>query len=229
MLDTDETIDQSVHSARQRYLRPGVNLRISDLSDTLGGYACSVVEVESNRLWIDLPIRRDGMLHLTPGQLVAARFDRPGDAVYLFDSVVAEVREDDHAPFGLAIPVTINRRPHRSDTRLSMVLDATYDVGASTGHEGKVVDLSAGGLALICPDELDTGTEVVVHCSLPGPGQELEIAHRAVVRSVTMYGRTPAGTTLHQYGMKFLDDDEEFREQILSSVIWNLTQNPEVL
>ncbi len=228
MLDTDEVIDHTVTAARQRYVVPRLALRISDLTDTLGGYACSVVEVDHDLIWINLPIRRDGMLDLHEGQLVAARFDRPGDAAYLFDSVVAEVRSDDHAPFGLAMPVTINRRPHRADARLAMVLDAEYE-GRGVRGEGKVVDLSAGGLGLICADEFSPDTELVVRCSVPGPNGELAIEQAAVIRSVSMYGRTPAGTTLHQYGMRFSTPDEELRERILTSVIWNLTRNPEVL
>lgn len=228
MLDFDEAIDPTVTAARQRYLEPGTSLRISDLTDALGGYACSVVDVDDDHIWIDLPIRRDHMLDLAPGQLVAARFDRPGDAVYLFDTVVAEVRQDDRAPFALAMPVAINRRPHRQHARVSMVVDASYE-GEGISGEGKVVDLSAGGLGLICADELAEGTELLVRCSLPGPDDELQLEQPAVICTVSMYGRTPAGTTLHHYGLKFAADDDELHERILTSVIWNLTRNPEVL
>ncbi len=228
MLDIDDAIDHNANAARLRYVVPGLALRISDLTDVLGGYACNVVEVEGRTVWIDLPIRRDGMLDLVPGQLVACRFDRPGDAAYLFDSVVADVRPDDHAPFGLAMPVTVNRRSHRADARLALVLDAVYEVDGVRG-EGKVVDLSAGGLGLICESELSPGDEVVVRCTLPGPDADLALEQRAVVRAAEMYGRTPGGATLHQYGCKFATSDEDLREQILASVIWNLTRNPAVL
>lgn len=228
MLEVDEPTGRTETTSRQRYLQPGLALRISDLTDTLGGYACNVVEVDGHIIWIDLPIRRDGMLNLSAGQLVSLRFDRPDDAVYLFDSVVADVRDDDHAPFGIAMPVTINRRQHRTDARLSLVLDATFDAGNGT-REGKVVDLSAGGLGLICEDELSLGTMVAVHCGLPGPETHLVIDEKTVVRTASIYGRTPGGVTLFQYGLKFADPTPELREQILGSVIWNLTRNPTVL
>lgn len=228
-VDTEAHGGIAATHSRQRYLEPGLPLRISDLTDTLGGYASSVAEIEGRLIWISLPIRRDGLLDLSVGQLVSVRFDRPGDAVYLFDSVVADVRDDDRAPFGIAMPVTIDRRPHRADARLALVLDASFDAAAGSQLTGKVVDLSAGGLGLICDTTLHPGETLVVRCDLPGPGGTLSLERKVEVCSACLYGRTPAGRTLHQYGLKFLDVDDEVRERILTSVIWNLTQNPEVL
>lgn len=229
VLDSDGLTGRIETTARQRYLTPGVSLRISDLTDVLGGYATSVVEVDDRQIWVSLPIRRDGMLNLETGQLVSVRFDRPGDAVYLFDTVVADVRYDDAAPFALAMPVSIDRRRHRSDARLSLVLDARYDLGEERDLEAKVVDLSAGGLGLICERELREGDELTVRCTLPCPGPDLRIENAAVIRTCAVYGRTPGGRTLFQYGLRFLDADEDLRERIIASVIWNLTRNPEVL
>lgn len=229
MLEVDEPHLRAATAARQRYLTPGLPLRISDLTDSLGGYASTVVEVDGQTIWIDLPIRRDGMLSLSTGQLVSVRFDRPDDAVYLFDSVVCEEREDDHAPFGIAMPVNINRRAHRADTRLALVLDATFVVADDPPEHAKVVDLSAGGLGLICERELSVGTDVIVRCSVPGPDDTLELDQAATVQTTSIYGRTPSGTTFHQYGLRFVDADDEVREQILGAVIWNLTRNPAVL
>lgn len=229
MLEVDEPTVRTETAARQRYLTPGLSLRISDLTDTLGGYACSVVDTDAHTIWIDLPIRRDGMLLLRVGQLVSVRFDRPDDAVYLFDSVVSDQRDDDTAPFGLALPVTINRRAHRADARLALVLDATYEAEGRAPASAKVVDLSAGGLGLICEEELAADISVVVRCALPGPGGPLEIEHGATVQTTSIYGRTPGGVTLFQYGLRFMDPDDGLREQILGAVIWNLTRNPTVL
>lgn len=229
MLTIDDSTDHNATPARLRFLEPGVGLRLSDLRDALGGYACNIVEVRDGTIWIDLPIRRDRMLDLELGQLVCARLDRPGDAVYLFDTVVSEQRPDDDSPFGLKLPVHIDRRPHRSETRLAMVLDATYDVDGDRTARAKVVDLSAGGLGLICSDELQPEALVTIHCRVPGPERELSIDQPAVVRSRTIYGKTPSGSVLHQYGLEFLGGDDRLREEIMSSVIWNLTQNPAVL
>lgn len=232
MLDTRDAADHSATATRLRYITEGLSMRISDMTDALGGYVCNVVEVEGRMIWIDLPLRRDGMLDLTPGQLVSVRFDRAEDAVYTFDSVVADVRDDDHAPFGLAMPVTVNRRAHRTDLRIAMVLDASYDVDLDEGPQslpGKVVDLSAGGLGLICAEQLPEGAEVVVHCEVPGPRGPLLIDQPVEVCSSQLYGRTPGGTTLHQYGMRFTEATDALREEILTSVIWNLTQNPTAL
>jgi c-di-GMP-binding flagellar brake protein YcgR len=227
VLDIDETTDAAT-AARLRYLAPGLAVRVSVLGDAVGAYACSIVETDGERIWIDLPIRRDGMLHLERGQLVSVRFDRPDDAAYLFDSAVAEVRDDDRSPFGLAVPVTIDRRPHRADARLPLVLDGTLrtDVGEVAA---KVVDLSAGGLGVVCERELPEGGQVVVRVALPGPDGEVAVEQTASIRTVSMYGRTPGGATLHHYGLAFVEADEVVREQILSSVIWNLTRNPSVL
>ena len=229
MLEVDEPHLRAETVSRQRYIAPGLQLRISDLTDSLGGYAATVAQVDNRTIWIDLPIRRDGMLSLTTGQLVSVRFDRPDDAVYLFDSVVAEERDDDHAPFGIAMPVTINRRTHRSDTRLALVLDASFDTADSTGEDAKVVDLSAGGLGLICAHELETGESVTVRCTLPGPDVSLALELDATVQTTSLYGRTPGGQMLSKYGLRFVEPDESLREQIMSAVIWNLTRNPAVL
>lgn len=229
MLDIDETTDHSATAVRLRYLERGTPLRLSVLSDVIGGYACSIVEVDGHTIWIDLPIRRDAMLHLERGQLVSVRFDRPADAVYSFDTVVSDVRSDDRAPFGLAVPVTIDRRPHRNDARVPLVLDAHFEVDGGASGLAKVVDLSAGGVGLICEEELAVGAVLTLRCALPGPDGEVSIEQRAEVRTVSMYGRTPGGTTLHHYGVAFTGGGEELREQILTSVIWNLTHNPAVL
>ena len=229
MLDIDETTDHSATAVRLRYLEPGTPLRLSVLGDVLGGFACSIAEADGHTIWVDLPIRRDAMLAMEVGQLVSVRFDRPGDAVYLFDTVVTDVSDDDRAPFGLALPVTIDRRPHRNDARVPLVLDADlgFDDGATS--TGKVVDLSAGGLALICHEELAAGTELTVRSSLPGPNGDVSIEERVVIRTVSMYGRTPGGATLHRYGVAFCRAGDDLREQVLTSVIWNLTHNPSVL
>ncbi|HAS11350.1 MAG TPA: hypothetical protein DCS55_12680 [Acidimicrobiaceae bacterium] len=169
------------------------------------------------------------MLDLEVGQLVSVRFDRAGDAVYSFDTVVTDLRPDDRAPFGLAMPVTIDRRAHRNDARVPLVLDAHFEVDGGPSGLAKVVDLSAGGVGLICEEELSEGAALTVRCALPGPDGEVAIEQRAEVRTVSMYGRTPGGTTLHHYGVAFTGGDDELREQILTSVIWNLTHNPAVL
>lgn len=227
MLDIDDTTDAAT-ATRLRYLTPGLPMRLSPLCDSVGGYACSLVEVDARTLWVDLPIRRDGMLDLEPGQLVSARFDRPDDGAYLFDTAVAEVRDDDRAPFGLSAPVTITRRTHRSAARLPLVLDATV---ATPGGDvaGKAVDVSAGGLGVVCDRELPEGAAVTVRFALPGPDGDVAVTSAAVVRTVSMYGRTPGGAALHHYGLAFVDDTDDLHEQILTSVIWNLTRNPSVL
>ncbi|WP_436793991.1 flagellar brake protein [Actinospongicola halichondriae] len=224
----DPSAGRSETAARHRYLEPGLTLSVSDLTDSLGGYTCHLTEVDGRTLWIDLPIRRDGMLSLSVGQLVTARFDRPDDAVYFFDSVVSDRRDDDHAPFGLAMPVTINRRPRRTDTRLALVLDASFDSGEQRSVAGKVVDLSAGGVGLICAQELALGDEVVVRCDLPGPDHIVPIEQAATVQTSSLYGRTPGGATLRQYGLRFVGADDQMRERILDTIIWNLTSNPAI-
>ncbi|MCO8126330.1 flagellar brake protein [Acidimicrobiia bacterium EGI L10123] len=229
MLDIDEATDHNATAVRLRYLEPGVPLRLAVLRDVLGGFACSIVEADGRTIWIDLPIRRDAMLDLEVGQLVSVRFDRPGDAVYSFDTVVTDLRPDDRAPFGLAMPVTIDRRARRNDARVPLVLDAHFEVDGGLSGLAKVVDLSAGGVGLICEEELTEGAVLTVRCALPGPDGEVPIEQRAEVRTVSMYGRTPGGTTLHHYGVAFTGGDDELREQILTSVIWNLTHNPAVL
>ena len=123
------------------------------------------------------------------------------------------------------MPVTVNRPPRRSDTRLALVLDATFSAGDRSAA-AKVVDLSAGGVGLICADELDEGQELRVRCDLPGPAGPLPVTQRATVQTVSLYGRTPGGAMLRQYGLRFIDADDQMRERILDSIIWNLTNNP---
>lgn len=229
MLDIDEATDHNATAVRLRYLVPGLPLRLAALSDVLGGFACSIVEADGHTIFIDLPIRRDAMLDLDVGQLVSVRFDRPSDAVYSFDTVVADVRRDDRAPFGLTMPVTIDRRAHRNDARVPLVLDAHFEVDGGPSGLAKVVDVCAGGVGLICEEELSGGEVLTVRCALPGPDGDVAIERRAEVRTVSMYGRTPGGTTLHHYGVAFSGGDDELREQVLTSVIWNLTHNAAVL
>ena len=60
---------QTTAHAHQRLmmmgLLPGTLLRlihVAPLGDPIGGYASSIVEADGRTIWIDLPIRRDGML-----------------------------------------------------------------------------------------------------------------------------------------------------------------------
>jgi c-di-GMP-binding flagellar brake protein YcgR len=172
------------------------------------------------------------MLTLSVGQLVSIRFDRPGDAVYLFDTVVTEVRASDESPYALARPVNIDRRRHRSDVRLALVLDATYELhgpGDTEPQHAKVVDLSAGGLGLITTSQHDIGEALVVNVALPGPGEALHFESSVIIRTRSLFGRTPDGAVLRQYGLEFVDVSDQIRDKILGLVIWNLTQNPAVL
>jgi hypothetical protein len=226
-----DALDTSVVELRRRYLVKGTELRVSNVTDSLGGYTAAVIDT-NGLCWISTPMRRDGMLDLGPGELVSVRFDREGDAAYLFDTVVAEVREDDAAPYGLAWPLSIDRRSHRADVRLALVLDATYRQEAADSESWeptKVVDVSASGLALICDEELDQPTDVTVRCDLPHPQRPVHLEQRAEVRTRAMYGRTPAGTVLWRYGVQLHDVDDALRDDILGCVLWNLTRNPRVL
>ncbi len=230
MLEVDTGADRSAGTSEttvgHRFFEPGLSLSVSDLTDSRGGYSCHLAEIDERALWIDLPIRRDGMLSLSVGQLVTARFDRPDDAVYVFDSVVSDRRDDDRAPFGLAVPVSLLRRPRRAHTRLSLVLDASLDAGEHRAADAKVVDLSAGGVKVICEHDLGLGDEVVVRCDVPGPNDVVPIEHAATVRTALLYGRTPGGATLRQYGLRFADADSEMRDRILDTIVWNTTNSP---
>ena len=44
----DETTDNGATAARLRYLVEGVPLRLAALGDSLGGYACTVVEADGH-------------------------------------------------------------------------------------------------------------------------------------------------------------------------------------
>ena len=217
---------------RMSHLTVGSSIRVSDLSDALGGYSATITADTGQLLWTDIPIRRDGMLTLSVGQLVSVRFDRPGDAVYLFDTVVAEVRADDDSPYAFARPVTVDRRRHRSDVRLALVLDAEYQVPGhpdAAPQHAKVVDLSAGGLGLITKGDHEIGAALVVRVALPGPGEALHFESSVVIRTRSLYGRAPGGSAFRQYGLEFVDVSDQIRDKILALVIWNLTQNPAVL
>ena len=91
MLDIDEPIGGRRRPRGSATSSPGSALRHLRPHRHPGRLRVIVVEVDGRTIWIDLPIRRDGMLDAVAGQLVSVRFDRPGDAVYLFDSVVADV------------------------------------------------------------------------------------------------------------------------------------------
>lgn len=231
MAGTHTQFDPTVIELRRKYLAPGLDIRVTNITDALGGYTARVVE-GGDLCWITVPLRRDGLLNLTIGELVSIRFDRDGDAAYLFDTVVSQIRDDDVAPYGVAWPVSIDRRAHRVDVRLALVLDAEYqhlDDDDRSPHVAKIVDLSASGLALICDEELHEPTHVRVRATLPHPDRPVALDQPAEVRTKVMYGRTPNGSVLWRYGLQLGEVDDTLREEILASVVWNLTRNPAVL
>ena len=230
MTDTDQQLDGSVIELRRRYIVPGLEIRVTNLTDALGGYTTEVADTDASGISIGMPLRRDGMLNLVVGELVSVRFDRDGDAAYLCDTVVSEVREDDRAPYLLAWPVSIDRRPHRVDVRLALVLDSTYcHRDEPTWRTGKIVDLSASGMALITEEELNEPIHLVVRATLPHPEKPVHLEQPAEVRTKAMYGRTPGGTVLWRYGLQLVEVDDALRDEILGAVVWNLTRNPAVL
>jgi cellulose synthase (UDP-forming) len=84
-----------------------------------------------------------------------------------------------------SLQIVVRRRQRREQSRFACLAPATISGDGQERSYGRVVDISASGLALLIGKEVDEGTSLEVGFALPGlDGETLPVSLSAAVRSV---------------------------------------------
>jgi c-di-GMP-binding flagellar brake protein YcgR len=166
-----------------------------------------------------------------PNDAIRARFARPSDATYRFSSRVLEV-DGAGSLLWLASPVNIERIQSRrhvrvpSDAVADLALAGPRRLSDAKHHfhgSARVVDISAGGAAILSTDVLPLGSTVLLDTVVPDRKGHLKIATRArVVRSAI--ATEPAEQTRYRYGLEYIDLASPHEAALVAAVFWQLGQ-----
>jgi len=189
-------------------------------------YVSSVEDITADEVFISVPYRRQVPLLLSRGDRVTVQFTGENEC-FAFNTTVTTRREDKILLYGLAFPDEIKRIQRRRDVRLSIILDVQYAEAPEGDAEpvfraGQALDISAGGMRLVCEKEYPPGTVLLVKFRLPLRNSFFETAARAeVVRTEPV---ALEKKRLYHSGIKFLDMPQNHRDKIFSYIFWKMME-----
>jgi len=184
-------------------------------------YVVRVEEVRGDALILSAPIRLGQVVPVRPGTVVEVQYHR-NDAMYGFHSTVREFHPGHLPLISVARPEEIRRVQRREYVRWPVSLPVTVTVpGGADGVEGRVLDLSGGGMAVSLPAgrEWQQGEEVQVRLQLcpDRPGEVVE-ARARVVRAWNAEASAPARPSAprrQRVALEFTDIAPAAREAII--------------
>lgn len=189
-------------------------------------YVSSVEDITADAVFIAVPYRRQVPLVLSRGDRVTVQFTGENEC-FAFNTTVISRREDRILLYGLAFPEEIKRIQRRRDVRLCVMLDIQYAEvpegdAAPVFKPGQALDLSAGGMRLVCEKEYPPGTVLLVKFRLPLRGGFFETVTKAeVVRTEPV---ALEKKRLYHSGVKFLDMPQNHRDKIFSYIFWKMME-----
>jgi c-di-GMP-binding flagellar brake protein YcgR len=147
-------------------------------------YVVKVEEVGEDVLILSAPIRLGQVVPVRPGTGVEVQYHRK-DAMYGFHTTVREFRPGHLPLISVARPEEIRRIQRREHVRWPVSLPVTVTApGGKVELDGRVLDLSGGGMAVSLPGQRDwqQGEEVQVrlHLRPDRPGEAVEACARVV-------------------------------------------------
>lgn len=150
-------------------------------------YVVRVEEVREDVLVLSAPIRLGQVVPVKPGTVVEVQYHRK-DAMYGFHSTVREFHPGHLPLISVERPEEIRRVQRREHVRWPVCLPVTVTApgGGTVEVEGRVLDLSGGGMAVSLPGpwEWQQGEEVRVRLYLrPDRPREAVEAWARVVRT----------------------------------------------
>jgi len=153
---------------------------------------------------------------LRAGQVLSIAYVRAGEAKYEGTTSVWSV-DVENSLVVLTPPQTTGRRQDRRFVRVShpvRVKVTVFDAAGAAAWSGhaRAKDVSAGGLCLPLPLDLELGTSL--HCSFELPGR----AGRVMVDAVAVIVRNDGPT----YGVEFVSLGRAVEQQLVAAVSWLL-------
>jgi len=147
-----------------------------------------------------------------------------GKAAFSFDSTVLEV-DSEEATCLLAHSIDVRsagvREFHRVDVNCPVAFRAAWE-GPDVRREGTILDLGAGGLALLCPCYYEDGEEILLqlqpdaYLRAPDGPARSHLADRQLKGAILQTRRTADGRCVHH--IEFRDVDNEDREYLFRLV-----------
>lgn len=189
-------------------------------------YVSSVEDITADTVYIAVPYRRQVPLMLSPGDRVTVQFTGENEC-FSFTTTVTDRREDRILLYGLAFPDEIKRIQRRRDVRLCLLMDVQYAEVPEGDTEpvfkaGQALDISAGGMRLVCDKEYPLGTVLLVKFRLPLRNSFFETVARAeVVRTEPV---ALEKKRLYHCGVKFLDMPQSHKDKIFSFIFWKMME-----
>lgn len=167
-----------------------------------------MAEDDGSALVLDLGEPAVGVL---TGQPVVVRYVRDGDAVYRFKG---EVRSVEGSLVRVRVTEDTERIQRREFVRVNIALDVVIEHrdGPITGSS---VDLSAGGMALVCDRAFEVGDRFRIVTEVPGASGGFPLETRALVVHVYQ-----AREGSYRYGLRFPDLPEGQRDRVAGAVNW---------
>lgn len=186
------------------------------------GYASRIEDVRDNAVVVSMPMRKRSLVRLPLNSTVSAFFNRNG-ARYYFRAVVGSQTVSPLPILHLTQVGDVRKQERRAHVRVDVLVEPIQMVVISEDGEGLldprsslVVNISAGGLGLVCRQPLPIGSQVHVVLDLPRELGLLE-ADAEVVRCLTL---DLGGIQKWQVGVSFQKMSQKQRDRIAAFVLF---------
>lgn len=185
-------------------------------------YPSRIEDVLDNAIMVSMPMKRRSLVALPVDTTVSAYFNR-GGVRYYFRAVVGSQGESPFPVLYLTDVGDMGKDERRSHVRVDACMEpvdmVVVDPRAGTPPDKRstlVVNVSAGGLGLVCRRPLPLGSFVRIAVELPSGFGRLEAAAE-VVRCVEM---DLGGVKKWRIGVTFAEVSEDQRDRVISFVLY---------
>ena len=160
-----------------------VSLRIGE-GEGAGWYPSLVLDFEEGReIRVGAPTLRGHEVRVEPGTAVDVQSTHP-DGVHVFAATVLGGAVEPAPALRISWPESVQRVQRREAVRVEVrvPVEVRAAVPGAPARElaGATLDLSERGMRAVLPEPLEAGTELEARLHLPGGGEPLECAGRAV-------------------------------------------------
>ncbi len=185
-------------------------------------YPSRIEDLSEDALLVSMPMRQMSLVALPLNSAVSIYFSR-GGARYYFRAIVASLATSPLPVLRLRDVGSVMRQERRNHVRVGVAMEPVQMVAVGDDPDlppdslpAIVLDISGGGLGLVCPRPLAAGTMLHVVLDLPGRFGRLE-ADAEVVRSIA---QELGGTARWQVGVTFRKMPGKQRDRIAAFALY---------
>lgn len=180
-------------------------------------YNCRVYDFDANTISLTALIDERGLpIYLLPDTPIEIIL-QSGNAFYGFDSRVVTSRVEENAPIVVCTrPQAAQRTDRRGYFRVPVNLACAYQVNEEAERgQGRVLDISGGGICCLVNAEASVKQGDVLHIYLSLPGIEKDLSIKANVRMVN----SGAMESWQRVAGEFHEINETTREKIIAFAV----------